>query len=118
MIIINLRLTLLFILATFTYSVQSDEFDDQTTYTQYRYFSTAIPEDIRRFIFYVDYCFVDLAFDIETDSMTAKNDIINECTPLKERNKTLKEKYKKNEEIIAILSIADDTILIYEELKK
>ncbi|EEW4124401.1 hypothetical protein D9S50_22245, partial [Escherichia coli] len=66
----------------------------------------------------VDYCFVDLAFDIETDSMTAKNDIINECTPLKERNKTLKEKYKKNEEIIAILSIADDTILIYEELKK
>ncbi|QKA60461.1 hypothetical protein E4U69_24045 [Escherichia coli O157:H7] len=44
---------------------------------------------------YVDYCFVDLAFDIETDSMTAKNDIINECTPLKERNKTLKEKYKK-----------------------
>lgn len=98
--------------------VQSDEFDDQTTYTQYRYFSTAIPEDIRRFMFYVDYCFVDLAFDIETDSMTAKNDIINECTPLKERNKTLKEKYKKNEEIIAILSIADDTILIYEELKK
>lgn len=90
MIIINLRLTLLFILATFTYSVQSDEFDDQTTYTQYRYFSTAIPEDIRRFMFYVD-----LAFDIETDSMTAKNDIINECTPLKERNKTLKEKYKK-----------------------
>ncbi|PSY01165.1 hypothetical protein [Escherichia coli] len=78
-----------------TYSVQSDEFDDQTTYTQYRYFSTAIPEDIRRFMFYVDYCFVDLAFDIETDSMTAKNDIINECTPLKERNKTLKEKYKK-----------------------
>ncbi|EOK6373972.1 TPA: hypothetical protein ACHK2F_005399, partial [Escherichia coli] len=75
MIIINLRLTLLFILATFTYSVQSDEFDDQTTYTQYRYFSTAIPEDIRRFMFYVDYCFVDLAFDIETDSMTAKNDI-------------------------------------------
>ncbi|MCE3095833.1 hypothetical protein LT616_09490, partial [Escherichia coli] len=69
-------------------------------------------------MFYVDYCFVDLAFDIETDSMTAKNDIINECTPLKERNKTLKEKYKKNEEIIAILSIADDTILIYEELKK
>lgn len=118
MIIINLRLTLLFILATFTYSVQSDEFDDQTTYTQYRYFSTAIPEDIRRFMFYVDYCFVDLAFDIETDSMTAKNDIINECTPLKERKKTLKEKYKKNEEIIAILSIADDTILIYEELKK
>ena len=106
MIIIKLRLTLLFILATITYSVQSDEFDDQTTYTQYRYFSTAIPEDIRRFMFYVDYCFVDLAFDIETDSMTAKNDIINECTPL------------KDEEIIAILSIADDTILIYEELKK
>ncbi|OVE10952.1 hypothetical protein UQ39_25605, partial [Escherichia coli] len=49
----------------------------------------------RRFMFYVDYCFVYLAFDIETDSMTAKNDIINECTPLKERNKTLKEKYKK-----------------------
>ncbi|EES3506822.1 hypothetical protein FP338_004213 [Escherichia coli] len=68
-------------------------------------------------MFYVDYCFVDLAFDIETDSMTAKNDIINECTPLKERNKTLKENIK-NEEIIAILSIADDTILIYEELKK
>nr|EEQ2720178.1 hypothetical protein [Escherichia coli]EEX7143751.1 hypothetical protein [Escherichia coli]EFO7754966.1 hypothetical protein [Escherichia coli]EIU7275265.1 hypothetical protein [Escherichia coli]EIZ7927162.1 hypothetical protein [Escherichia coli] len=45
-------------------------------------------------MFYVDYCFVDLAFDIETDSMTAKNDIINECTPLKERNKTLKERNK------------------------
>ncbi|NAQ25746.1 hypothetical protein FZN17_14090 [Escherichia coli] len=61
-------------------------------------------------MFYVDYCFVDLAFDIETDSMTAKNDIINECTPLKERKKTIKEKYKKNKKKIEIISITDENI--------
>ena len=103
----------------------ADDFDEEHVYksNELYYLSIKIPEDIRRINFYASACNIYMSSLYLGNSYSLSKGkshaIINkECAFLKEHITSIKLKYKGNEKMFQLLSMADDTAKIYHYERK